>query len=361
MKMTGRRSIKRASSVLLCLLLILAAADVGCAQGEYIGSMQVTNCEEWVSLRAKPDARAERIVKVPLGAIVENCSVQSNSFTYAEYDGRSGYIASEYLIPAQGKQMTLGDLRVVNCSEWINMREMPDTGAKRLAKVPLGALFEDCSAAENGFVFGRYQGQEGYISADYLSSAQEYAAQRHLADARLALSGGRQICGVVLVSASVGGSAALSRDKERLNAMIESLPDAWREIASSVPVERIVEIAGGRELYLIIPMDEAASVSINELTPGTDSARGRFERVAYNSRRGDPFLLRCNASEQPWEEGEYQPEWADVSALFDCEVNIVDSSGAGLTWYPCIKPGSGTVSTMAVTGTVLDFTDYVSE
>jgi len=347
--------------IFLFILVLLTAFSSAYAQGEYMGSMQVTNCEEWVSLRAKPDVRAERLVKVPLGAIVENCAVYNEAFIYAEYDGRKGYIASEYLIAAQGKQMSLGDLRVVNCSEWVNMREMPDTGSRRLAKVPLGALFQDCTAAENGFVFGRYQGQEGYISADYLASAQEYTAQRHLADARLALSGGRQICGVMLVSASVGGSAALSRDKERLNAMIESLPEAWREIASSIPAERIVEIAGGRELYLIIPMDEAASVSINELTPGTDSARGRFKRVAYNSRRGDPFLLRCNASEQLWQEGEYQPEWADVSAVFDCEVNIVDSSGAGLTWYPCIEPGSGTVSTQAVTGTVLDFTDYGSE
>lgn len=346
---------KRMILILLCLVMAVSSA---CAEGEYIGSMKVVNCEEWVSLRAKPDARAERLVKVPLGAIVKNCSVQNKQFTYAEYDGRSGFIASEYLAPAEAVHMSLGDLRVANCSDWVNMRAAPGTEAKRLAKVPLGARFENCTASENGYVFGTYNGQQGYISADYLVSDQEYAAEKLLTDCRIALAGRQQICGAVLISQSIEGNGQLSRDRERLNAALEGLADEWKEIASSISPDRIVEIAGGRELYLIIPMNEAAAVTVNELTPGTEGTRGRFKRVAYNSRRGDPFLLRCNAGEQPWDQESYLPEWEDVQAVFDCEVNIAESSGEGLTWYPRVNHSSGGMETQGAAGAVCDLTDY---
>ena len=344
---------KRMILILLCLMMAVTSA---CAQGEYIGSMKVVNCEEWVSLRSKPDARAERLVKVPLGAIVKNCSVQSKTFTYAEYDGRCGFIASEYLIPAEAEYMALGDLRVANCSDWVNMRAEPGKESKRMAKVPLGARFENCTAAENGFVYGTYNGQQGYISADYLVSDQEYEDEKLLTNCRIALASRQQICGAVLISQSIEGNGQLARDREQLNAVLEGLADEWKALVSAIPADRIVEIAGGRELYLIIPMNEAAAVTVNELTPGTESERGRFKRVAYNSRRGDPFLLRCNASEQPWDQDAYLPEWEDVQPIFDCEVNIADNSGGGLTWYPRVNFSSGEMETQGAAGSVCDLT-----
>ena len=347
---------------IVCLFLsLLLVMCVSLALSENLGSMKVVNCEEWVSLREKPDARAERIVKVPLGAIVENCRVQTNKFIYAEYNGKKGYIDSQYLVEAETKSMFLGDLRVANCSDWVNMRAEPSTDAKRVAKVPLNAIFEDCTAAENGFISGTYKGQAGYISSDYLVSAQKYEADRLLADCRIRLAAGGDICGAVLLSQSMAGNWTLTRARQHLDAALENLPEEWKQLIAAIPADRIVEIAGGRELYLIIPTDEAASVSINELTPGMDAERGRFKRVAYNSRRGEPFLLRCNASEQPWDDDAYQPEWQHVQPVFDCEVNIVAGSGAGLTWYPRLNDQNGGINTQAAAGSVFDLTDDLVE
>ena len=56
--------------LLLCIAFTMLPA---LADAEYIGNMEVVNCNEWVSLRESPSTSAKRLVKVSLGAIVSNC------------------------------------------------------------------------------------------------------------------------------------------------------------------------------------------------------------------------------------------------------------------------------------------------
>lgn len=70
------------------------------AATEISGTMTVTNCEEWVSLRKSPSTSAERYAKVPLGASVTNCASASNGFIRCDYQGMTGYILAEYLAAA---------------------------------------------------------------------------------------------------------------------------------------------------------------------------------------------------------------------------------------------------------------------
>ena len=150
----------------LCVLAALAML-CGAALAE---EMAVVNCEEWVSLRAEPSTSAQRLAKVPLGALVENCIYASDGFVACEYQGAKGYILAEYLQPvsagADGRDMT-----VVNCEEWVSLRSQPAASADRLAKVPLGATVENCVLSSNGFMQCTYQGVSGYILADYLSAS----------------------------------------------------------------------------------------------------------------------------------------------------------------------------------------------
>jgi len=62
----------------------------------------------------------------------------------------------------------VGDMQVVNCKEWVSLREEATTESKRLNKVPLGSVVSDCVSYDDGWVYGSYFGQYGYISADYL-------------------------------------------------------------------------------------------------------------------------------------------------------------------------------------------------
>lgn len=85
------------SSILLMLILVFLALLGSGIADETAREMVVVNCEEWVSLRTKPDSASERICKVKLGEIVTNCQSADNGFLYCEYKTYRGYILESYL------------------------------------------------------------------------------------------------------------------------------------------------------------------------------------------------------------------------------------------------------------------------
>lgn len=61
------------------------------------GSMTVVNCKEWVTLRSSASTSASSLEHVPLGASVEYVGAADNGFTKVKYNGKTGYILSQYL------------------------------------------------------------------------------------------------------------------------------------------------------------------------------------------------------------------------------------------------------------------------
>ena len=159
------------------------------------------------------------------------------------------------------------------------------------------------------------------------------------------------LCGAVLVSKSMGGDWSLFEERHHLDAVLSSLEDDWRGLAESVPDERIVDVRGGRELYLILPMDADANVFVVHLSEDEES-------LIYHGEMGEPFLLRCNAVASPWEEDPYLSDFVEAAEPFDCRVIVVDSVGNVLMWNPYIHFNRGEVNTDAQGGLVLDFTNY---
>lgn len=163
---------------------------VGESAGDGLGRMIVVNCSEWVSLRSAPDTNAARLAEVPLGAAVENCSLDSNGFVRCEYNGVTGYVLGKYLeADSSGMDLTepeatgtalnaseessgayYENMVVVNCDEWVSLRNAPSTSSPRIIQVPLGATVTDCLEVRDGFVYCRYADLSGYIQAKYLSA-----------------------------------------------------------------------------------------------------------------------------------------------------------------------------------------------
>lgn len=142
--------------------------------GSYVGNMQVYNCDEWVSLRKEADTGSKRLAKVPLGATVENCSRTGTGFVYAEYNGIAGYILDDYLSTSfKTRGGFVGNMKVVNCQDWVSLRKTASTGADRLAEVPLGAVVTNCKWESSKFLYCEYNGQGGYILANYLLKTDE--------------------------------------------------------------------------------------------------------------------------------------------------------------------------------------------
>lgn len=70
--------------------------------------------------------------------------------------------------PAMADMDYLGDMEVVNCKEWVSLRELPSTSAKRLTKVYLGAVVNNCQQFGDEWIYAECDGEGGYILAKYL-------------------------------------------------------------------------------------------------------------------------------------------------------------------------------------------------
>lgn len=186
--------------------------------GDYMGSWTVAFCDEWVSLRARPDKNSERLLKVPKWADVEAYYYDGNWFECI-YNGQRGFISRDYLTDRPGKfpdypgnedyqnndihseytddsiagydtdyytgtwetgnypdeyvddwQLDyIGEYYVVNCIEWVSLWEHADDKSTCIKKVPLGALVTDCYDTIFDYYLCAYDGAFGFIRKQYLS------------------------------------------------------------------------------------------------------------------------------------------------------------------------------------------------
>ena len=156
----------------LCLLMALSVLP---ALADSVSEvMQVVNCNEYVSLRKTPDTSADRLAKVHLGEFVTNCAEASNGFVYCTWDGKTGYILAKYLKTtpwSTSNEKIIPNQMVCNCSEYVSLRQYPDTNSTRLQKVPLNAIVTGCIRYNDQFVWCTYKKDSGYILAKYLKKA----------------------------------------------------------------------------------------------------------------------------------------------------------------------------------------------
>ena len=167
---------KRGLCLVLALVLMVAVlAPAAFAKGEYLGTLKVVNCKDWVTLRAKASTSAKSVVKVPLGAKVE-AYYYNSQFTECYYNGKHGYILSTYLSDgASGSASSsssdyLGKRYIVNCNEFVTLRKYASTSAPTVTKVAKGQQV-DAYYYNGTFCRCFYNGLEGYILSKYLGSS----------------------------------------------------------------------------------------------------------------------------------------------------------------------------------------------
>lgn len=117
--------------------------------------------------------------------IYVNLYYRENGYAFAYENGEYGYVDASYIdwgnssstysskYPDQrtsGWQLDyLGEYYVVNCDEWVSLREHADTSSSRLAKVPLGARVVSVYDTIFDFYLCEYNGEVGFILKKYLS------------------------------------------------------------------------------------------------------------------------------------------------------------------------------------------------
>lgn len=180
---------RKALGILICLALLLGVGALAEAGNGFIGEMTVVNCEEWVSMRAEPDTSAERLIQVPLGALVEECSWYSQEFIYGTYDGVSGYILAEYLeanatAPVESEEPgngALGDIIIIAGTN-TSLYQEADLNSAVLAEIPEGAGVTNCHQYNAEFVYCEYEGQIGYVRAADVNSNDPFQIFERISD-----------------------------------------------------------------------------------------------------------------------------------------------------------------------------------
>jgi len=145
------------AALLVCCCLL---ASVALAETEYIGRMEVVNCNEWVSLRQRPSTSAKRLVKVSLGAIVNNCRQIDDEWIYVEYDGYSGYILAKYLEPSEGR-LTFSAMMVTILDGAPFYATIDST--EPIDCIPANTIVRNCHIMDNGRVYVEWGSRCGFI------------------------------------------------------------------------------------------------------------------------------------------------------------------------------------------------------
>ena len=100
-----RRIISFLIMIILCITCTTASAERKKVVKDqyYIGAMRVVNCRDYVSLRTEPSSQSERILKVPLGALVLAYTElgEKDGFYLCLTQGEYGYIMTQYLRPIE--------------------------------------------------------------------------------------------------------------------------------------------------------------------------------------------------------------------------------------------------------------------
>ena len=114
-------------------------------------------------------AKWQRLLSVFLfAALLATCQV-----AFAAHHQTENHIASPVRVSAEDLPLTwrainVRWLQVVNCNEWVSLREYPSVDAERLIAVPLGAWVRFLGYAPNDFTQVEYRGYYGYILSEYL-------------------------------------------------------------------------------------------------------------------------------------------------------------------------------------------------
>lgn len=240
---------KLVALVLSLLLLASASAEPNMYAYEREGGfsfLTVDGCSEWVSLRKEPSTKSDRILKIPLGAMVWSLGEAENGFWKVNYAGKSGYVLRKYLHERREEYHTT--MYAADCREWVSLRKGADTATERLDKIPLNrsvlAMCYGFVGEKKNMVRAQYGGREGFVNADYLSFLPQDGSVP-IASARMTVYDGSNKMYTQIVT-----------DAYELRKLAKLISEAEPGEFGKCPLGGLLEIRTWNEtLYFTVPLD----------------------------------------------------------------------------------------------------------
>lgn len=152
-----------------------AGADQNSTQTTGTETVQYATATTTVNVRSSDSEQADRMGKLPGGETVQVLEERVNGWTKVIFEGQEGFIKSEYLQAAEnagsagGAENAAGNtvIGTVTASTNINVRAAASETADRLGILAGGDMAE-LLANENGWCKINYNGQVGYVKAEYV-------------------------------------------------------------------------------------------------------------------------------------------------------------------------------------------------
>lgn len=119
-----------------------------------------------VNVRSSDSEKADKLGKVTQGTRLQVQEVRINGWTKVVYQGKDGYIKSDYLQFSESvaNQDVIG---TVTATTTVNIRAAASETAERLGQLPEGESL-NLLAVENGWCKVVYNNQAAYVKADYV-------------------------------------------------------------------------------------------------------------------------------------------------------------------------------------------------
>ena len=128
--------------------------------------VQYATATTTVNVRSSDSENADKLGKATGGSKLQILEQKVNGWTKVLFEGKEGYIKSEYLELAESAQ-GVAVVGTVTATTNINVRASANENAEKLG-VLIGGGTADLLANENGWCKINYEGQVGYVKADYV-------------------------------------------------------------------------------------------------------------------------------------------------------------------------------------------------
>lgn len=156
------------TAALLCVSLAVSASALTYGTGTVTG--------DTLRLRSEASTSSSILTTVTKGTQVVVLENQTNGWYKVDVSGSVGYMSADYLSVTVQAETDLGTGTLNTDGASLNLRSGPGTGYSKVASIPANAELT-ITGIENGWYKTSYNGNEGYVSSDYITLSTSSSAE----------------------------------------------------------------------------------------------------------------------------------------------------------------------------------------
>lgn len=121
-----------------------------------------------VNVRSSDSETADKLGKVTTGTTLTRLEQKLNGWSKVLYEGKEGYIKSEYLVSLDSEGTVSSTGEYVTVKENVNVRAEANETAQKLGLAYQGTKLELIEKLNNGWTKVKYDGKTAYVKSDYV-------------------------------------------------------------------------------------------------------------------------------------------------------------------------------------------------